>query len=169
MLDPLAAARDLLAEDPDPETRGELEALVRRAEAGDEAARRDLADRMSGPLQFGTAGLRGRVEAGLARMNRLAVMKATWGLGSHLLDEAARGGPDPRSLSIRPRGERLLAAARPAAYVSASVPIPKLASALQHDRMRASESTDTRNLLNLVWLWFRSPHLGRAARNDADF
>ena len=73
MSDPLAAARALLLEDPDPETRAELEALVGRAEAGDEAARRDLADRMSGPLEFGTAGLRGRVEAGLSRMNRLAV------------------------------------------------------------------------------------------------
>ncbi|HUL78285.1 MAG TPA: phospho-sugar mutase, partial [Vicinamibacteria bacterium] len=100
MTDPLGAARRLLAEDPDPETRGELEALVRRAEGGDEAAQRDLADRMSGPLQFGTAGLRGRVEAGLARMNRLAVVKATWGLGSHLLDEAERGGLDPRSRGV---------------------------------------------------------------------
>jgi phosphomannomutase len=100
MSDPLAAARALLAEDPDPETRAELEALMRRAEAGDEAAERDLADRLSGPLEFGTAGLRGRVEAGLARMNRLVVMKATWGLGSHLLDEASRGGPDPRSRGV---------------------------------------------------------------------
>jgi phosphomannomutase len=100
MTDPAAAAREVLAEDPDPETRAELEALVRRAEAGDEAARRDLADRMSGPLEFGTAGLRGRVEAGLSRMNRLAVVKATWGLGSHLLDEGSRGGPDPRSRGV---------------------------------------------------------------------
>ena len=100
MRDPIGAARRLLAEDPDPETRGELEALVRRAETGDEAAQRDLADRMSGPLQFGTAGLRGRVEAGLARMNRLAVVKATWGLGTHLLDEAGRGGLDPRSRGV---------------------------------------------------------------------
>ena len=100
MSDPLAAARALLAEDPDPETRAELEALVRRAEGGDEAARADLADRLAGPLEFGTAGLRGRVEAGLARMNRLAVIKATWGLGSHLLDEAARGGHDPRSRGV---------------------------------------------------------------------
>jgi phosphomannomutase len=100
MTDPAAAARELLAEDPDPETRAELEALVTRAEAGDEAARRDLADRMSGPLEFGTAGLRGRVEAGLGRMNRLAVVKATWGLGSHLLAEASRGGPDPRSRGV---------------------------------------------------------------------
>jgi phosphomannomutase len=100
MSDPVAAARVLLAEDPDPETRSELEALVLRAESGDEAAARDLADRMSGPLEFGTAGLRGRVEAGLSRMNRVAVVKATWGLGSHLLDEAARGGPDPRSRGV---------------------------------------------------------------------
>jgi phosphomannomutase len=100
MSDPLAAARELLAEDPDPETRAELETLVRRAEGGDEAAKADLADRMSGPLAFGTAGLRGRVEAGLARMNRVAVVKATWGLGLHLLDEAARGGPDPRSRGV---------------------------------------------------------------------
>src|SRR5512134_2808048 len=85
MSDPIAAARALLAEDPDPETRAELQALVARVEGGDEAARRDLADRFTGPLEFGTAGLRGRVEAGLARMNRLAVIKATWGFGSHLL------------------------------------------------------------------------------------
>jgi phosphomannomutase len=100
MRDILADARALLAEDPDPETRAELAELVLRAETGDAAAGRDLADRMSGPLEFGTAGLRGRVEAGLGRMNRLAVVKATWGLGSHLLDQAARGGPDPRSSGV---------------------------------------------------------------------
>jgi phosphomannomutase len=100
MPDPIAAARDLLAEDPDPGTRAELEALARRAEGGDEAAGRDLADRMAGPLEFGTAGLRGRVEAGLGRMNRLAVVKATWGLGSHLLAEASRGGPDALSRGV---------------------------------------------------------------------
>jgi phosphomannomutase len=100
MRDPIAAARELLAEDPDAETRAELDALLHRAENGDEAARRDLADRMAGPLQFGTAGLRGRVEAGLARMNRLAVVKASWGLGAHLLDEAERGGADPRARGV---------------------------------------------------------------------
>jgi phosphomannomutase len=100
MSDPLAAARALLDEDPDPETRAELEELVDRAEHGDDSSLRDLADRMSGPLEFGTAGLRGRVEAGLHRMNRLAVAKATWGLGTHLLDEASRGGPDPRSRGV---------------------------------------------------------------------
>jgi len=99
MRDPLVPAREFLAEDPDPETQAELRSLVERAESGDEAARRDLADRFSGPLEFGTAGLRGRVEAGLARMNRLVVMKTTWGLGIHLLAEA-KSGPDPRTHGI---------------------------------------------------------------------
>jgi phosphomannomutase len=89
MSDPASLARALLAEDPDPETRAELEALVTRAEGGEEAARRDLADRFSGPLEFGTAGLRGRVEAGLSRMNRLSVIKASWGFGSQLVESRA--------------------------------------------------------------------------------
>ena len=62
MDDLVARARAHAAEDPDPETRTELEALVARVESGDEAARRDLADRFSAPLEFGTAGLRGRVK-----------------------------------------------------------------------------------------------------------
>ena len=87
MPDPVADARAFLAEDPDPETRGELREILGRAEAGDETARRELTDRFSGSLEFGTAGLRGRVEAGLARMNRLVVMTATWALGTHLLEK----------------------------------------------------------------------------------
>ncbi len=83
----IQAARAFLAEDPDPDTRADLEALVLRAEEGDEAALKDLADRFSAPLEFGTAGLRGRVEAGLARMNRVVVIKATHGLGTWLLRE----------------------------------------------------------------------------------
>ena len=89
MSDPLSLARDFLAEDPDPETRAELAALLKRAEAGEEPARRDLADRFAGPLEFGTAGLRGKVEAGLARMNRLVVIRASWGVGSHALETYA--------------------------------------------------------------------------------
>jgi phosphomannomutase len=86
-MDPIAAARTFLAEDPDPETRAELETLVARAEGGDAAARKELADRFAAPLEFGTAGLRGRVEGGLGRMNRVVVIKATHGLGSWLLDQ----------------------------------------------------------------------------------
>lgn len=88
MEDPILAARAFLAEDPDPETRGELQALLARAEGGEAAANAELRDRFSAPLEFGTAGLRGRVEAGLARMNRVTVIKATYGLGTWLLDQA---------------------------------------------------------------------------------
>ncbi len=86
-MDPVAAARAFLAEDPDPETRAELQAVLARAEGGDAAALEDLADRFAAPLEFGTAGLRGRVEAGLGRMNRVVVIKATHGLGTWLLRE----------------------------------------------------------------------------------
>ena len=97
MSEPLALAREFLAEDPDPETRAELEAILKRAEAGDEAASRDLGDRFSGPLAFGTAGLRGKVEAGLARMNRLVVIRASWGLASHVRDAK---GADARTSGV---------------------------------------------------------------------
>jgi len=86
--DVLAQARAFLDEDPDPETRAELESVVARAQAGDASAFADLADRFAGGLVFGTAGLRGKVEGGLARMNRVTVMKATHGLGSWLLTRA---------------------------------------------------------------------------------
>ena len=91
-----ARARSFLAEDVDPATRSELQALLVRAEAGDEVARTDLADRFAATLTFGTAGLRGRVEAGTNRMNRVVVLKATWGLGTFLLENGAAHGFDAR-------------------------------------------------------------------------
>ncbi|HEY4221860.1 MAG TPA: phospho-sugar mutase [Myxococcota bacterium] len=81
----VAAARKFLAEDPDADTRAELTALLDKAESGDAAAHADLEDRFAGTLQFGTAGLRGKVEAGTMRMNRVVVLKATHGLGAYLL------------------------------------------------------------------------------------
>ena len=63
-----------IAQDPDPETRRELEALIDR---GDMAA---LEERFAGTLQFGTAGLRGLLGAGPTRMNRVTVARTTAGL-----------------------------------------------------------------------------------------
>jgi len=83
-------ARAWIAQDPDPETRAELEALL---QAGDQA---ELAERMGAPLEFGTAGLRGVVGAGLSRMNRAVVIRATRGLADYLL---ARH-PDARTLPV---------------------------------------------------------------------
>lgn len=93
MSDVIDRARAFQAEDPDPATRAELQTVVARAQAGDASALADLRDRFTGGLTFGTAGLRGKVEAGLARMNRVVVMKATHGLGSWLLAQPGLDAP----------------------------------------------------------------------------
>ena len=65
--------------DPDPATRAELEDLLA---VGDAAA---LADRFAGRLEFGTAGLRGTMAAGPARMNRVVVRQSAAGIARYLL------------------------------------------------------------------------------------
>ncbi|MFT4230780.1 MAG: phospho-sugar mutase [Microbacterium sp.] len=82
-------ARRWLAQDPDPETRTELEPLIAAAEAGDAAAAAGLGDRFGTRLAFGTAGLRGELGAGSNRMNRVLVAQAAAGLAAHLRDKAA--------------------------------------------------------------------------------
>ncbi|MDC3956538.1 phospho-sugar mutase [Polyangium jinanense] len=96
MTDLLERARSWIEADPDPETRKELTHLVEVASsAADPAQRasasRDLAERFAGPLEFGTAGLRGIIGAGETRMNRAVVLRTTAGLARYLLatDEAA--------------------------------------------------------------------------------
>jgi phosphomannomutase len=79
-----ALARAWMAQDPDPATRAELDALVARAEAGAPDALADLTERFSGRLDFGTAGLRGALGAGPTRMNRVLVAQAAAGLAAYL-------------------------------------------------------------------------------------
>ncbi len=88
-IDALTRARAWLAEDPDPETRAELRALL---DAGTPEAAAELAERFSGLLRFGTAGLRGELGAGPARMNRAVVIRAAAGLAGHLTAQGAAGG-----------------------------------------------------------------------------
>ncbi|MEU6749738.1 phospho-sugar mutase [Spirillospora sp. NPDC046719] len=71
-------AEEWLAQDPDPDTRAELRAIL---DAGDDRA---LADRFGSRLEFGTAGLRGELGAGPNRMNRVTVMRAAAGLAACL-------------------------------------------------------------------------------------
>ncbi|MGD9796004.1 MAG: phospho-sugar mutase, partial [Acidimicrobiia bacterium] len=75
----IAAARDWLDDDPDPVTRAELAALIEQRSP-------DLVQRFSGRLQFGTAGLRGPIEAGPMGMNRVTVLRAAAGVVRYLLD-----------------------------------------------------------------------------------
>jgi phosphomannomutase len=84
----LTAARAWLAQDPDPETRAELSALLERVAAGEAAASAELADRFDGRLAFGTAGLRGELGAGSLRMNRVLVAQAAAGLAGYLREKA---------------------------------------------------------------------------------
>jgi phosphomannomutase len=72
-------------QDPDDETRAELDHLIADAEAGSEAALAQLHDRFDTRLEFGTAGLRGRIEAGSNRMNRVLVAQAAAGFANFLV------------------------------------------------------------------------------------
>ena len=87
-----ARTRAWIDGDPDPDTRQELKALLG---AGDLAA---LEDRMAGPLEFGTAGIRGAVGAGPNRMNRAVVIRTTRGLADVLLDR--NGGKVDRPVVV---------------------------------------------------------------------
>ncbi|MGH3317886.1 MAG: phospho-sugar mutase, partial [Nocardioidaceae bacterium] len=89
--DVLARARAWSDDDPDAQTRAELDALVEAAGSGDEQAAAELTDRFIGLLQFGTAGLRGALGAGPNRMNRAVVIRAAAGLASYLKQTVGGG------------------------------------------------------------------------------
>ncbi|TYC99008.1 phospho-sugar mutase [Arthrobacter echini] len=95
----LLVTADAWAEhDPDPHTAAELRALlvdVRSGASGE--PEQDLRDRFSGPLAFGTAGLRAALGAGPNRMNRVVVRRAAAGVAAHARDLAA-GAYAPRAV-----------------------------------------------------------------------
>ena len=86
------AARSWLAADPDPDTRAELEELLGAADSGDPGASETIEDAFSGPLTFGTAGLRGRMGAGPNRMNRLVVTQAAIAIADWLKEHGHADG-----------------------------------------------------------------------------
>ncbi|MCG9542678.1 phospho-sugar mutase [Vibrio sp. Isolate33] len=73
-------AMNWLARDPDPRTREELQHLI------DEGMHDELEDRFTQRLEFGTAGLRGKVGCGPNRMNRLVIQETATGLGHYLIE-----------------------------------------------------------------------------------
>lgn len=133
-------ARAWIADDPDPQTRAELAALVDRVTdgLGAQEARDDLADRFAGTLEFGTAGLRGELGAGPRRMNRAVVIRAAAGLARWL--RARDGGAVAVGFDARYNSDvfaRDTCAVMEAAGVEAMVlprplPTPVLAFALRY-------------------------------------
>ncbi|MCG2796995.1 MAG: phospho-sugar mutase [Cellulomonas sp.] len=90
------AVRSWIADDPDPATARELTDLLTAALDGDPGAQADLADRFTGLLQFGTAGLRGALGGGPHRMNRAVVIRAAAGLATYLSGALDGLTPAPR-------------------------------------------------------------------------
>ena len=79
-MDVFDRARRWADHDPDPATASSLKGDVEAARAGDEEALARVRAAMNGPLEFGTAGLRGVVGPGESRMNLAVVIRATAGL-----------------------------------------------------------------------------------------
>jgi phosphomannomutase len=131
-VDAVQVARAWLADDPDPDTRAELQALL---EAEDLAG---IADRFSGRLQFGTAGLRGEIGAGPNRMNRVVVTRAAAGLCAYLTARGGRSvviGYDARHKSdvfARDTAEVVTGAGMRALVLPRPHPTPVLAFAIRH-------------------------------------
>ncbi|WP_262699027.1 MULTISPECIES: phospho-sugar mutase [Streptomyces] len=137
--DLIAQARAWLAEDPDPETRDELGKLL------EDDAVDAIAERFSGTLQFGTAGLRGELGAGPMRMNRAVVIRAAAGLAAYLRtyherdDRSGQGlvvvGYDARYKSAefaRDTAAVMTGAGFRAAVLPRPLPTPVLAFAIRH-------------------------------------
>ncbi|EGT83110.1 Putative phosphomannomutase [Haemophilus haemolyticus M21639] len=132
-------AQNWLNQDPDTETRAELTALLDAAKGGDKAAEAELHARFDGRLQFGTAGLRGRLQAGSMGMNRVLVSQAAVGLAEYLKDYDKEPsiviGYDGRKNSdifARDTAEIMAGAGVKAYLLPRKLPTPVLAYAIQY-------------------------------------
>ena len=137
----LSAALAWIADDPDAETRAELQGIVDEAAAGSAAAEAELHARFDTRLAFGTAGLRGELAAGPNRMNRVLVAQAAAGLTAFLIEHAGPATPsvvigyDGRKNSdvfAKDTAELMAGAGVRAILLPRLLPTPVLAFAVRH-------------------------------------
>ncbi|MGH9229265.1 MAG: phospho-sugar mutase [Acidimicrobiales bacterium] len=136
--DLVAAARAWRDDDPDPETRAEVERLLDGNGSGPDLD--GLRDRFGATLAFGTAGLRGEMGAGPNRMNRVTVVRATAGLARYLADTGHAGQPVIVGFDARHRsatfaadtGAVLAGAGFAVRLADRPIPTPVLAFGVRH-------------------------------------
>jgi phosphomannomutase len=127
-------------QDPDPQTRQQVEVLLSAAADGSDSAAAELADAFTGRLGFGTAGLRGALGPGPNRMNRVVVSQAAAGLATYLLDRGLAGGRVIIGFDARHRSDvfardtaEIMAGAGFAALLTAGpLPTPVVAFGIRH-------------------------------------
>ncbi|RRD44752.1 phospho-sugar mutase [Tessaracoccus sp. OH4464_COT-324] len=140
LLDEAAAWRDA---DPDPQTKAELDQLIRDAQSPDPGrsaeALSELTDAFRGPLEFGTAGLRGKLGPGPNRMNRVVVIRAAAGFARWLRAQGSIGrvivGYDARHKSAdfaRDTAEVFAGAGFDVLLTDEPTPTPVVAFGIQH-------------------------------------
>ncbi len=118
----VARARAWLTADPDPQTQAELGALI-EAENIDE-----LRERMLSDLEFGTAGLRGVVGAGSARMNLAVVLRVTRAVADQLLSRVPDARARPVVIGCDARlDSRRFADAAARVLIAAGIPVKRFA------------------------------------------
>ena len=101
----------------------------------------EINDRFYMDLEFGTAGLRGVIGAGINRMNVYTVRKATQGLSNYLLKHA-QGKPQSVAIAYDSRNKGVLFSQQSAAVLAANgikayiypqlMPTPSLSYAVRH-------------------------------------
>ena len=140
LADLIASARDWADHDPDPDDRDTVRAWLGSVQRGDDDAVRQLRAAFSGPLTFGTAGLRGTIGPGESAMNRAVVIRTTAGLVDYLRERIGEHprvviGFDARHRSAvfgRDTAEVAAAAGCEALLLPGPLPTPVLAFAVRH-------------------------------------